>query len=763
MKRSMGQTQNGNSSINTSLRVTMMRQITSEKIMNLRKQWLAILVAACFVTGLAFSDQPTQDSDNSEKLSTTNNAPSSTGGTTNKIENTSIQKLDEVVVIATSLADSRAVAVSPSTGDLLQWSPGVSLQQNGGLATLPIIHGLADERVKVLVDGMTLSSACPNHMNPATSYIDPKSVAKTDVLAGITPVSLGGDSLGGTVSIESAPPVFATGSERIHTEGFLNTYYGSDNKAYGIHLSSEVADKNLSLGYDGSYNEASDYHDGHGNKVTSTYYKNDNHILALGLQNPGNLLVLSAGFSQTPKEGFVNEQMDLVRNNSVFLNALYKKDFDWGTLNSRVYWQNIAHEMNIGDDKVTFPMPMWMPMDTHAVNVGYSLKAEIKASDEQTVRVGNEFHRFELNDTWPAVPGTDPFMAPWTFININNGERNRIGTYLELESKWTPEWTTLLGVRNDTVWMDTGNVHGYSSDMMYSTDAAQFNSQQHDKTDINWDLTALTRLEPNKWSTYELGYARKTRSPSLYERYAWATDYMTSGMINWFGDGNYYVGNLNLKPEVANTVSVTANWHDDEKKKWELAVTPYCTYVEDYIDVDQLGTVTYGASTFSQLQFANHDAQFYGLDLSGKAQLWEKDDFGTGTIRATAGWERGERIASSENIYHIMPLHARIELEESWHQWTAATEVELVDSKTQVDDLRHEPQTAGYALLNLKTGYQWKYVRLDAGIKNLFDTYYQLPLGGVNFDDYMATGWMGSIQALAGEGRTLYTSLTVKF
>ena len=71
----------------------------------------------------------------------------------------------------------------------------------------------------------------------------------------------------------------------------------------------------------------------------------------------------------------------------------------------------------------------------------------------------------------------------------------------------------------------------------------------------------MARYEPNPSAAYELGYARKTRSPNLYERYAWSTNMMASGMIGWFGDGNYYVGNVGLKPETANTVSGTASWH----------------------------------------------------------------------------------------------------------------------------------------------------------------------------------------------------------
>ena len=108
---------------------------------------------------------------------------------------------------------------------------------------------------------------------------------------------------------------------------------------------------------------------------------------------------------------------------------------------------------------------------------------------------------------------------------------------------------------------------------------------------------------------------------------------MTSGMIGWFGDGNYYVGNVGLKPEIANTVSGTATWHDRARKAWEIKLTPYKTHIQDYVDVDTLGTTMYGMSTFAQLQFANHKARIYGTDLSGNAAIWNNFSFGMGKIR----------------------------------------------------------------------------------------------------------------------------------
>lgn len=205
-------------------------------------------------------------------------------------------------------------ASSRNTAELLGDAPGVSLRENGQLASIPFLHGLGDERTKLVLDGMTLSSACPNHMNPPLTYISPAQAAQVTVMAGITPVSLSGDSIGGTVSVDSRPPMFAGSEERMHAETASSGFYRSNGEYYGGSYAEWVAKRNLGLGYSGSWATNSDYTDGGGHKVTSTYAQTTDHTVTLAAQGTGNLLVLEAGLHHTPYEGFVSAQMDLVRN-----------------------------------------------------------------------------------------------------------------------------------------------------------------------------------------------------------------------------------------------------------------------------------------------------------------------------------------------------------------------------------------------------------------------------------------------------------------
>jgi len=175
-------------------------------------------------------------------------------------------KLPTISITAPPLVDSQTLnasivdeeelkSLAPATSDtasLLRNVPGLNLQGSGGVSSLPVIHGLADDRLRIKVDGMDLISACGNHMNPALSYIDPTNVSSATVFAGITPVSIGGDSIGGTILVDSAPPEFAKAGEELLTKGEIGGFYRSNGNVQGGNIAATVAGEKASLSYQGS-------------------------------------------------------------------------------------------------------------------------------------------------------------------------------------------------------------------------------------------------------------------------------------------------------------------------------------------------------------------------------------------------------------------------------------------------------------------------------------------------------------------------------
>jgi iron complex outermembrane receptor protein len=731
-------------------------------------------------------------------------------------------RMDEVVVSApkigstfgaTYLDESSLTAMRAATSDtasLLRNIPGVNVYGAGGVSSLPVIQGLADDRLRIKVDGMDLISACGNHMNPPLSYIDPSNVGSVQVFNNLAPVSVGGDSIGGAIQVNSPDPQFAAAGQTL-VKGQAGAFYRSNGNASGGNVSATVASDKVSLSYSGSQVESDNYKAGGdfkpaglaftdagqslvnstkwlpGNEVGTSMYKSTNHAIGLAMRSDNHQVELKLAKQDIPYQGFPNQRMDMTGNDSEQFNLRYKGKYDWGKLEARAYYENTRHKMNFLEDKVFWYMnpptqtiaAPGMPMDTEGKNTGAVVKADIALSQRDLLRVGAEYQRYRLNDWWD--PSGDGGMSPNTFWNINNGERDRYAVFAEWEAKWSSQWLSQFGLRSETVKMDTGTVQGYkSTGTLYPPDANAFNAKDRSRTDNNWDLTALARYMPDSNRTFEFGYARKTRSPNLYERYTWSTGGMAMNMINMVGDGNGYVGNLDLKPEVAHTLSATADWHDAEQQSWGLKVTPYYTYVQDYINAKRCGpsdTLATGsacsaanltaANSFVFLKYVNQDAQLYGLDVSGYFPLARSTGYGSFTMTGSMSYVRGKtESGTADDLYNMMPLNAKLAVVQRTGGWTNTAEVQLVDAKTDVSQIRNELKTAGYGLFNLRSSYAWKQARVDLGIDNVFDRFYNYPLGGAYVGQGMTmppTGGSPYGISVPGMGRSIYAGVTVKF
>lgn len=690
----------------------------------------------------------------------------------------------------------RGCAHTSDTASLLDGQPGVSLYGAGGVSSLPAIHGMADDRVRIKVDGMDLVSSCPNHMNSPLSYLDPTSVGSLKTYAGITPVSLGGDSIGGTIVAETREPEFAEPGKGVLIKGEAGARYRSNGDGRSANVSATMATENFSATYRGVTTEANNYkaadnfknftatgRTGHQlarDEVGSSAYETRNHNLDLALKSGSHLVELKLGYQDIPYELYPNQRMDMLENEQTRVNLRYLGQFDWGSFEARAYHERVRHAMDFGDDKqLLYSGLPGMPMRTEGRTTGASAKFNIDLTAQDLLRVGAEYQHYTLQDWWPAVVGSMG-MGPNEFVNINDGERNRAALFGEWEKRFSPEWMTLLGVRYEQVETSVGMIHGYNlatapttvvgMDMMnQKRDAVAFNNSDRSKTDHNWDMTALARYTMDAARDVEFGVARKVRSPNLYERYTWSTAGMMAIMNNYVGDGNGYIGDVNLKSEKAYTASASFDWHAADRA-WEAKATPFYTYVDDYIDAVQWNGTSNAVRTtvltdqFVALKYANQSARLYGLDLSGHMPLGDSQ-FGQFGLKGLLNYTKGENRDTGDDLYNIMPLNARLTLTQKFGGWDNQAEWVGVTSKDNVSNARNEIKTPGYSLVNLRGSYSWSRARLDFGVENLFDKMYYLPLGGVYVGQGTTMG-INSIPwgvAIPGMGRSIYAGVNVKF
>ncbi len=162
---------------------------------------------------------------------------------------------------------------------------------------------------------------------------------------------------------------------------------------------------------------------------------------------------------------------------------------------------------------------------------------------------------------------------------------------------------------------------------------------------------------------------------------------------------------------------------------------------------------------FLNLSLANQSARLYGADLSARMPIAQATGYGGFALSGVLNYVNGKNLTTGDNLYHIMPLNAKLAVEQRTGNWTNAVEAQLVSAHSNVQAVRNELKSGGYSLLNLRSSYEWKQVRFDLGVENLLNKFYVDPLGG----SYLGQRTMVAGIAVPGMGRSINAGMTVKF
>ena len=661
--------------------------------------------------------------------------------------------------------------MSNDTGKLIDNFLGGNSIHNGGFSSLPMIQGLSDDRIKIKIDGMDLIASCANHMNAPLSYSDPVNIKNISVLAGLSAVDQGGDNIGGVIKIDTVKPIFSVDENQIFS-GQFGTKYKSNNKTISANISLNTADQDTALSYFGSYVKAENYYAGgtfkdaglaasdrgwlDSDEVGSTAYKNQNHQVSFSKVIDNEIYQVIAAYHDSPYENFDNQRMDSVGNKNYQLNLSQKGEYEWGKLTSRIYVDDTNHKHNFGPDKQYTYNNMsgqsyGMPMEADGITAGLAVDTEIFLNDQDTLKVGSEIQYYQLDDTWASNSG-EGMMTGNAFLNINNGKRNRFDIYGQLDSLWTENWITSLGARLGIVQTDSDDVHGYNQTNNMSSnqlaDSDTFNASKRKKTDENIDISLLTRYNMEEDSSIELGYSMKTRSPNLYQRYTWSTWTMAANMNNLYGDGNGYVGNIDLEPETAHKIGLVLN-HQDDNKNWRIKINPYYTYISDYIDANVIANRGDG---YRNLKFDNQTATIYGLDVGADMHLFQTLNFGNFNLLSKFNYQKGRNTDADTDLYNMMPPNLTLAINQNVGSWNNSLSMLLVDKKDNVNSTRQERETAGFTKFDFVTSYQWESVSIIGEVENILDKSYADPLGG----EYLGQGATMSTGITRANGTQVY-------
>lgn len=269
-------------------------------------------------------------------------------------------------------ADDRASARDSAA--LLQSTPGAAVIRHGQQTGMVQLHGMTQERVRVLVDGMDIAPACPNHMDPPLHYISAQEVETMQVMAGVTPVSQGGDSIGGSVIANAASPYFGQDS----TASFAGRVYGGysgSNDGYDAGLRASIASDRMSFGVNGERLHGGDYESARG-RVLASGYDTWRHRAQIALRGDAGAAKVTLARHHSWDVGTPALGMDMTRDDATTYALDLVGNLSFGTLTTKLYRHDIDHVMDNYSLRTT-AMASRMAAPSTSDNKGGSLKLEI--------------------------------------------------------------------------------------------------------------------------------------------------------------------------------------------------------------------------------------------------------------------------------------------------------------------------------------------------------------------------------------------------
>lgn len=655
--------------------------------------------------------------------------------------------------IATDMLDTPEQAALPAdTAAIAARTPGGALVGNGGLSGQLAYRGLFGERVTGKVNGQRFATGGPNAMDPPLHYAPSILLERIEIARGVAPVS-SGPGLAGAVNAVLLQQPFAQASGTDASARFMAQYRSVDD-SYAVGGLAGIASEHWRLGVIGSREQGEDYRFP-GGTATGTSFERNLYGVRAGYRAAGGEFFLEYRRSETDPSGNPPFALDIVYFDTDFLQGGFKgelaKDL---TLDVRLGHVAVRHLM----DNQTLRQPAAPAASARATFAdadSFTGEASLRfGSARRHVRVGGDF---ELADKFVRI--TNPFNAEFFLDAQSNLGAERYGAFAELRSAMgAVEFE--LGGRIDRTSQDSGVPRlGSAVPMGPRMLANAFAASAREASDTSFDLV-LRGWMPGEAITPRVTLARKVRVPSTLERFAWLPTEASYGLA----DGNIYVGNAALKPEVA---YIAEAGFDLSAGALTFRPTLFYRRVDEYIQGTPFdatpGVVDSTVEMVSAmngdptpLMFRNVDAELFGIDLDFRAELGA--DL---AIDGTASWVRGKRRDVNDNLYRVALPNLRLAAIWSPGRWSLGAELQAAGDQAKVSATNGESPSDGYVVLGLSGSFELsERISLSAGVENLFDEYYQPHLSGLNrvADSDVALG-----ERLPGAGRGVWARITAGF
>lgn len=676
-------------------------------------------------------------------------------------------ELDSINVIATrdpsrfaytpekQSKDSLLSKQATSVADALEDIPNVDVRGGSrSIAQKPNIRGLSDNRVVQVIDGVRQNFDLAHR----GSYFLPMSlIQEIEVIKGPSSSLWGSGALGGVVAMRTPNALdLLKNNDKFGVK--IRQGYQTANNLSERDVSVFAANDKFDVLISGFYNNADNLRTGKGNKLNNTAYKQFGGLAKFGWQiNDANRVELShreTRFKQTApsnneveneltNEKIIDQIKEFHGSNDTFPPRAQPSDSKTSEFYSKVKTRfgsvSYLTDQQIPDQSTVFNYyltPDNPYLNTHiALYNNKTIEKEqrkvsgVKDQTKLTTRGINLRNSSELShisfvygvdymrDKIRTERGTNGSDAKFR-AEPYNANSNTTGVYLIAHIPLFGEKLLLSpSVRYDHY--DTS-----SKTVKYK------DNHLSPATKLTWIVT--------NWLDFTAKYNEAFRAPSMQERFVSGSHFgaETLGLTQV----NKFIANPNLRPETAKNKEITANLHFDslfkQGDKFKIEATYFRNDVKDFINLKIFNNPNANPNanpntstraflpTNSQYQNITN-ARLSGIELQAQYQTERL------TLFTNYGSTKGKDKDSGEALSNIAASKIGVGVNYALvkDKFTVGATVTHYAAQRRVPK-DHGVTYPSYILTDLRATYaplkgEWKNLRLDFALENLFDRKYQ--------------------------------------
>lgn len=630
-------------------------------------------------------------------------------------------------------------------GEMLsQTLPEITHVRNSAIGNDIILRGFRKDNLNITIDDAKVCGACPNRMDPPSMHISSGQIQTVEVQEGPFDVTQFG-SLGGKINVVTKDP-----EKGVHGE--LSTTLGSfDYRKLSTTIEGGNDAIQALVGF--SRETSGQYKDGDGQtlaeqtaSLTSTagqkyataykdmdaYDRNNYWAKIVGNIGDNQKLTLNYFGDRADDIMFPRYPMDALVDDTDMFKAKYQL-FNLGSFSEEIkiegYHSKVTHLMGT-DYRASATSPtttMWAPAE--ATIKGAKIENSFTLAGIHTTFGLDASKRNWIATKGPETNSTRNYMLP-------DVDTDNLAFYATA-SKTISNIDISGGVRYD----DTTINPNKSLQDNASNSAAYFSSLS-DKNYNNISANLMLKYNISPVTNLFIGAGQSIRVPDAKELYVVNTNAAGTLITNSATSG----GNQNLNESINREIDLgfentTGNFH--------LKTTLFYSDLKDYI-------YAYDST------WANIDAKIYGGDISADYLLNNEWRIESGVAYQKGVKKNPGQIGDTDkDLAEIPPFKGRLALVMDDSVNYLMAEVIAADNQT-IDSDNNEKEIAGYGILNLKYGYDFRNgFSLMTGINNFFNRTYAV---NNSYIGNQLIGFNGTDPLVLNEpGRNFYATVSYKF